>query len=408
MSFSDVQHQDRALRVLRLALESGRTPHAYLFDGPEGVGKERTALALAARLLCQARAAQTVLPDDAGGLFAAAAAVAAPPPFEACGRCASCQVFAAGNHPDFHLVDRLLARQHPDPTVRRSKALFLVVDVVRQFLIEPATMKPALGPCRVFVVRDAERMNEEAQNALLKTLEEPPGRAYLVLLTSAGNRLLPTIRSRCQRVAFNLLPREFVEAQLGQRTRLRGDELRTVANLAGGSLGQALRWQAVGLSELVGAVAAGIEQLPETGAELFAKRLVELGGEIAGRLGSRAAEEERPEEPADDEETEGAGRAARGAKVATDELRGGLKLVFVVLAAVLRDSLLIRHAAPRHLAQLPAEHDRSQRIARRFDEQLDNAIHGMAHVENMLDRNVAPQLCCERIATLLAGVPAPV
>lgn len=409
MPFRDVLHQDRALGIIRRALASGRIPHAYLFDGPEGVGKELAAGALAARLLCASRAAETTIETDGGGLFGGPAPTPTPAEIspDACGNCDSCRVFAAGNHPDFHVIDRLLARQHPDPTVRRSKALFLVVDVVRHFLIERAAMKPAVGACRVFIIRDAERMNEEAQNALLKTLEEPPGRSHLILLTSAANRLLTTIRSRCQRVGFGLLPAEFIRSELARRIGAKPDEARTLAALAGGSLGAALRWREAGILDTLELVGAALDQLPTTGPEAFGKSLVESATALAARLAGKSEDDET----ADDEEDENADDAptsSRGgkAKVETDQLRGGLKLALLLLAALLRDALVGGVSA--EAAQLPAQAARTTRIARQFASQLDNGIRAVAYAESLLDRNVAPQLCCERIGVALAGVPVPV
>jgi len=225
--FRDVQHQDRALSILRRALVSGRTHHAYLFDGPEGVGKELAARALAARLMCRSAA------DAVGGLFGAGA-----PPFEPCGECASCRAFAGGSHPDFHLIHRGLHELHPDRTVRRGSGLYLPIDVIRDFLIEPAALRPALGARRLFLVRDAERMQDPAQNALLKTLEEPPGQAALILVTPSAERLLATIRSRCQRIPFAPLPAEFVAARLAALTGCDAATARALARGAGGRAGR--------------------------------------------------------------------------------------------------------------------------------------------------------------------------
>ena len=202
------------ISILRRALGSGRTHHAYLFDGPAGVGKELTARALVRG--CCVR--MTAAPADA----------------DACGQCWPCRLLTTENHPDFHLIHRGLHKLHPDRAVRQRKGLFLGVDLIRHFLIEPAAMKPAQGRRRVFLIRDAERMNEEAQNALLKTLEEPPGTACLILVTASALRLLPTIRSRCQVVPFALLPTDFVSGELAARLGLSSADARALAALAGG------------------------------------------------------------------------------------------------------------------------------------------------------------------------------
>lgn len=134
MFFRDVRHQDRALSILRRTLANGRTHHAYLFDGPDGVGKEMTARAVAAKLLCEN------VPGDAGfqaGLGLGGDADDAD--FEPCGDCRSCRLFAAGTHPDFHLVTRSLNKLHPEPQVRKTKGLYLVVAIIRHFLIERAS-----------------------------------------------------------------------------------------------------------------------------------------------------------------------------------------------------------------------------------------------------------------------------
>jgi DNA polymerase-3 subunit delta' len=216
--FSDVHHQERALSIVRRALAGGRTHHAHLFEGPPGVGKELAGRALAAGLLCEDPQRR--------------------PEADACGECRACKLFAAGNHPDFHLIHRGLHKLHPDRSIRAGKGLFLAVDVIRHFLIEPSSSSPALGQRRVFLIRDAERMNEGAQNALLKTLEEPPGSGCLILVTSSAERLLPTIRSRCQRVSFDLLPPDYVQARLRELAGVEPGAARTLAAVSQGRLGR--------------------------------------------------------------------------------------------------------------------------------------------------------------------------
>ena len=211
---SDVQHQPRAFDFAP-ALER-RALHRISVRGPEGVGQQMAAKAAAARLLFVA--------GHSGGAIS-------------CRNCARAGCWR-GNH-RISLIERRLHKLHPDRTIRAGKGLFLVVDVIRTFLIEPAGTKPAVSSRRVFLVDEVERMNEGAQNALLKTLEEPPGQTCLILVTSSAERLLPTIRSRCQRVAFGLLPPEFVARQLGQRLNLPAADAEALARLAGGRLGAA-------------------------------------------------------------------------------------------------------------------------------------------------------------------------
>lgn len=385
MRLADVLHQERAVSIIRRALRSGRAHHAYLFAGPDGVGKELAAQALAARLLCEAAAAAEA---------------------DACSACPACRLCAAGNHPDLHVIDRGLHRYHPDPRVRRTKGLFLGVDVVRHFLIGPSNTTPARGIARVFVVRDAERMNEEAQNALLKTLEEPPGRARLLLVTASAMRLLPTIRSRCQTIPFELLPTPFVEQRLLAAGGLSGPQAFTLARLAAGRVGAALAWQRRGL---LAAVSAIDELLTAAGAadpERFAKGLIEIAGRLAEPdAGAATAAEETDDDSESNAEDDDRDAAAGGTKaVRTDELRDGLKLTFLIVAAAYRDALVLCNGGSPERALLPAAPRLAETLARRDPAALlERAIQAVAEAETMLDRNVAPQLTCERLAVALGG-----
>lgn len=180
-------HHD-ALSLLQHSLSSGRLHHAWIFHGPAGVGKHTVALAFASILLD---------PDSAPDLSGKWRA-------NPDGQCA--RLIAADTHPDLHLVNKELARHSRDSQIRDRKLTTIPVEVVREFLVEPAARSSQLShnaPARkVFIVDEAELMAREAQNVLLKTLEEPPSGTVIILCTADENRLLPTIRSRCRRVAF--------------------------------------------------------------------------------------------------------------------------------------------------------------------------------------------------------------
>jgi DNA polymerase-3 subunit delta' len=234
-TFDDIFGQDAALDTLRRALRADRLPHGLIFAGPAGVGKATTARALAATFLCD---------SPKGDL--------------PCGRCESCRVLDAGNHPDYHVVTKELIRYH-DKT-GKSKGVDLSIHVVRPEVVEPAGRKAVMGRGKVFVIEQADLMNPQAQNALLKTLEEPAGRTVIVLLTDQPGALLPTIRSRCQVVRFAGLPEPLVRKELEKR----GVE-KTVApeaaRLAAGSLGVALRWVEDGVASLAGELTGQIDRL---------------------------------------------------------------------------------------------------------------------------------------------------
>ena len=160
--FADIVGQDQTIDRLRGALAAGRLPHGLLFAGPGGVGKFTTAAALASAFL--------------GDTDEVARRV------------------ANGTHPDIHVVTRQLIRQHDSGG--KSKAIDLSVKVLRPELIEPANRGSVEGGGKVFVIEEAETMNASAQNALLKTLEEPHGRTLIILLTDQPESLLPTYAAR--------------------------------------------------------------------------------------------------------------------------------------------------------------------------------------------------------------------
>jgi DNA polymerase-3 subunit delta' len=213
---TDIFAQDAAIEWIEKAYRAQRLPHGMIFAGPVGVGKATAAAALAKLWLCeQTREVQS------------------------CGKCPSCAAFDAGAHGDYHVITKEMIRFH-DAT-GKSKGIELSIQVIRPELIEPAARKPVLGRGKVFVVEQAELMTVAAQNALLKTLEEPAGRTVIVLITDQPGVLLPTIRSRCQVVRFGRLPGKIVERELRQRG-IDAESAEPAARWAEGSLGVALRW----------------------------------------------------------------------------------------------------------------------------------------------------------------------
>ncbi len=231
MSLSDVRHQTTAQRFVQRAYLRQRTPHAYLFHGPDGVGKETFATGLAELILCADPIDQDCSGGDEDDIGLARLR-------RGCGECEDCRLVAAGTHPDLHLIHRQLIRDHPDPEVRRRKGLELGIDVLRHFVMEPVIHTPSRGRAKIFIVREADRITPQAQNALLKTLEEPPGTTFIILLVRALDRMLPTTQSRCQIVRFGSLPTEFVRTRLAElRPELRPAQVAWYARCGHGSLG---------------------------------------------------------------------------------------------------------------------------------------------------------------------------
>jgi DNA polymerase-3 subunit delta' len=180
---------EQAIRIIVGARECGRMHHAWIFSGPRGVGKFTTAIALA-RLLLQEGAA--------------------PAERDRIGR-----LIDAGTHPDLHVILKELARYSPDSRIRERKLTNIPIDVLRERMIggvsggryhEPAVFKtPVLGRAKVFIIDEAELLEEDAQDLMLKTLEEPPPRTYVFLITTRPHMLRPTVHSRCQNVRFGRL-----------------------------------------------------------------------------------------------------------------------------------------------------------------------------------------------------------
>lgn len=187
----DILGQRRAVETLRAAMRSGRVHHAWVFHGPAGVGKFTTARAFAAAILDP-----TTGPTLGGG-------------FEADPDSPTQRLVASGAHPDLHVITKELALVSRDSGVRQRKQTNIPKEVLLEFLIEPAGLasQSARGALasKVFVVDDAEFVDPVGQNSLLKTLEEPPAGMVIILVTSSLDELLPTIRSRCQLVAFEAL-----------------------------------------------------------------------------------------------------------------------------------------------------------------------------------------------------------
>ena len=180
MPWRSIRGHDRAVDTLRRTLAQGRLPHAFLFVGPEGIGKRSFAETFAQALLCE-RVAEVEL--------------------NPCGACPSCLQVAAGTHPDVHRVSR--------PEDKHDLSIKLIRDLCLDL-----GLKPAAGKRKVAIVDDADDLNDEAANAFLKTLEEPPPGSVLILIATSAEAQLETILSRCRVVRFKALPETELAALL--------------------------------------------------------------------------------------------------------------------------------------------------------------------------------------------------
>lgn len=216
--FDEIFGQETAVETLRHALGRQRVHHAYRFEGPEGVGKELAAMALARSLLCSA-------PSETG---------------EGCGSCSPCRRVVTFSeqaphvplHPDVILLGRGL---YSGSLLSAKETTGISVEQVRRFVLGRVGFSPHEGRALVVIVRDADELTIQAANALLKTLEEPRSGVHFVLLTSRPNRLLDTVRSRTLAVRFRPLPDDALKTILQ-----RHEKPQNVVPLAQGSAQMAL------------------------------------------------------------------------------------------------------------------------------------------------------------------------
>jgi DNA polymerase III delta prime subunit len=240
----NIQGQATALAHTQRVIQSGRLASTWIFAGPAGVGKFHTALEMAKTGLCDQPAHR---PNRHNGqLFNALL----EPEFELtlpCGQCDSCKAVEFRNHPDLHLVSRELIRYHDRSG--KSKGTTLSIQVIRgeiigddspEHRVEPKIYKRSQrGRGKWFIIDDADLMEIPAQNALLKTLEEPPPQNYIILITTSPTELLSTIRSRAQFVQFRDLSFSVMVPELVQRG-VNDTQAKLLARLSGGSLGRAI------------------------------------------------------------------------------------------------------------------------------------------------------------------------
>jgi DNA polymerase-3 subunit delta' len=247
MGWSRILDQHRVVDTLRRALAQDRVAHAYLLHGPDGVGKRAVAHEMARALQC---------PEQQE---------------EACEACPTCRKTRRMVHPDVHVhlphpwsqesdrdeedmgkrirrlgenpyaaVDYVRRPSLSDPSETSNQQVYYRIDQVRQDVIQPMSLARGEGKYKVNILIDAEKMREEAANAFLKLLEEPPPQTVFLLTTSRPEQLLPTILSRCQRLRFDPLLPETIEQALADREAMAPEAASTLARMADGSYSRAL------------------------------------------------------------------------------------------------------------------------------------------------------------------------
>jgi DNA polymerase-3 subunit delta' len=331
MSFRQIAGHRHLLDLIARAASRGTLPPSVIFAGPDGVGKRMTAVALAQLMNCLQR-------DKFEGL-------------DACGTCAACQRIARGVHADVLMIE-------PGDTGA------IKIDQVRD-AIERSAYRPFEGRRRVVIVNDADALNAEAQNALLKTLEEPPAASTFILVSSRADMLLPTVLSRCQRLRFGRLsPADVAEVLMRDHEYSDGDA-HAAASLSDGSVGKALEG---GSDEFVDARDAATELLDAVATTSDPWRRLGGAKALAG--------------------------AARGGSD-RDELARRL----YALSSIIRDlGVLLSRADERCLANTDLR-ARLERLQRSFDP--DRTLRAFSAIDRALaalDRNASPKIVADWLA----------
>jgi DNA polymerase-3 subunit delta' len=378
----------------------GRTPHAVLFVGPGSVGKTTLALDLAAGLLCND-------PD---------------PGARPCRDCRGCRQVASGNHPDLHR----LAPEGPGGQIRIGKASDPEQGTVRHIIGE-LSLLPVEGGARVVIVEQAHRLNDDAQNALLKMLEEPPAGVTIILCADDEECLLPTVRSRCVRVRLGPVGGREIENWLGELGAADAPRAARLARLADGRPGLALAYaHSADAERLRGEIARGIvdmlsqsrqprlasvRELMKSAAALDAALdewrkaaavAAGLDGATPATATARGKKGKAAKAPATDDAAEGAatgpGGDAAAPKLAAADRRAAANTLVEIWSAVGRDLAVARAGGVRELREMELV-DEVRAVAPAISAgTLAAFLEQLGKVATQLDENVNPELALDVLA----------
>lgn len=261
--FTDqIRGHQPVLEMLQRGLSRGRMPHALLFVGDAGIGKRRVAQHLAECLFCQQSTADQLV---------------------CCNKCSSCRQMAAGTHPD------LISVECPPDKAILPLSLIIGKDDQRgrEGVCYEMSLRPMSGDRRIAIIDDADKMNAESANALLKTLEEPTANYLMILIASEIDAILPTIRSRCQTIRFGRLSDEdVVELLIQQQLVDSRDQATQIARLAEGSLETANQLVDDSLETLRVNILKPLSQKPFQ-PQVFAQSIIQAIDDIGGNTAAQ-------------------------------------------------------------------------------------------------------------------------
>ena len=215
-----------AITLLKGAIDQDRVSHAYLFTGPNRVGKRTLAVDFARALNCNA---QDV---DAPGW-------ADLQPSIPCGQCSACDRIARASHPDVQIITSATQTSRDADAKAAQRRVMIGIDLIKDLQSE-AMLEPYEGRTKVFIIDEANRMSPDASNALLKTLEEPPGRVHIILTSPSADLLPETITSRCHLVRLRPVPTDITQAALATRSDVTADDAHMLAKMSMGAPGWAI------------------------------------------------------------------------------------------------------------------------------------------------------------------------
>jgi len=364
MKWEEIKGQAEAVNYLRRSLEKGATAHAYLFQGPDGVGKALTARVLAQTLNCRR-----------GGS-------------DPCGECPSCLRIEEGSHPDVLVFSP------------RGKSRTITIDQLRR-MQRAAHLNAAMAGWKVFILRESETMNEEAANSLLKTLEEPPEETLIILISSRPEQLPATIRSRCQTVNFKTWPEELMLEFLIEKGALGRNEAEVIAGVSGGRPGRALKMTADDFFTTR-------SRILETLRKGNFKSAQELTGMVESwlallkeksRLRQAVLEKERKRASVDADPALVKSWEERDQARAVGESRADLELVFELILSWFRDLYILRSTGR---ARMIINRDQEKFIRQLSASREPEALLGMMNRVEFsrraaLDKYVPPRLVLENL-----------
>jgi DNA polymerase-3 subunit delta' len=346
--FAGIIGHRRLLQLLRLAVQRDRVPQSLLFAGPEGVGKRAVAMALAQAVNCPVRRA-----EDGDDPSTSSGSSRAQSRDDSCGTCPTCVRIARGQHTDVIVLDR-----GEDASIK--------IKPLRERLLDVVGYRPFEAARRVYIIDNADELTPEAQDALLKTLEEPPPAAIIVLVTAYPDTLRPTIQSRCRRLRFAPLTEDDLARVLVERQKIDPAKARALAATAGGSVARAM---AEDEGELDDDRDAALDLLAAA-----------QDGRVEARLKAAASLAQHGSKRRD--------REALGARLA-------------VVASLVRDLTVLVTGGPSALANGDLE-PALRRLSSAFTrDRLNAGFAALTEAREALDRNASPKIVADWIAVSL-------